>query len=120
MYCRNCGSQIDDNSDRCAHCGQVLQPTGSPLAAPQEIPNYLVQAILVTVLCCLPFGVPAIVFAAQVNGFIRSGDFPAAIDASRKARLWCWVSFWLGVSWIVIYLAFVAMTFLWRLGAMAH
>ena len=36
--------------------------------APISVPNYLVQAILTTIFCCLPFGIVAIVFAAQVNG----------------------------------------------------
>src|SRR5438093_12052328 len=42
-----------------------------PLSLPPKpvvaVPNYLIQAILVTLCCCLPFGIPAIVYAAQVN-----------------------------------------------------
>src|SRR5437762_2059610 len=71
MYCRKCGTQNEDNAYQCVKCGEVLQQPQPGSAAPppaQPIPNYLAQAILVTVFCCLPFGIPAIVFAAQVNG----------------------------------------------------
>jgi len=39
-----------------------------------NIPNYLWQSIVATVLCCMPFGVVAIVFAAKVDGLIASGN----------------------------------------------
>ncbi|MDP9398530.1 MAG: CD225/dispanin family protein [Actinomycetota bacterium] len=43
-------------------------------------------AILSTVLCCLPLGIAAIVFASRVNGKWESGDVEGARDSSRKAR----------------------------------
>ena len=49
-------------------------------------PNYLVWAILVTIFCCLPFGIASIVFAAQVNGKYAAGDYAGAMDSSRKAK----------------------------------
>jgi len=36
----------------------------------------------------LPFGIAAIIFAAQVDSHKRSGNYAAAQDASRKANLW--------------------------------
>ncbi len=51
-----------------------------------NIPNYLVQSILVTLCCCLPFGIAAIVNAAQVNGHIASGNYDAAQRASDNAK----------------------------------
>jgi hypothetical protein len=73
-----------------------------------QIPNYLVQAILVTLCCCLPFGIVAIIYAAQVNGKIDSGDIPGAIAASNNAKLWCWVSFGIGVASALLYAIFYA------------
>ena len=35
---------------------------------PQHIPNYRIPSILVTIFCCLPLGIAAIIFAAQVDG----------------------------------------------------
>lgn len=60
--------------------------------APPYVPNYLIQAILCTICCCLPFGIAAIVFAAQVNSKLAAGDVAGALEASRKARMWCWIA----------------------------
>jgi hypothetical protein len=70
-----------------------------------------VFAILTTVLCCLPAGIPAIVYAASVNGKLQAGDFAGAKTASDNAKMWCWISFGLGlgVSVIWIILAMVGM-----------
>jgi hypothetical protein len=62
-----------------------------------KIPNYLAQSILVTLFCCMPLGIPAIVFSAQVNGKIQAGDIPGALEASRKAKVWAWWSFGVGL-----------------------
>src|SRR5207237_6484686 len=32
-----------------------------------DVPSYLVQSILATLFCCMPFGIVAIVYAAQVS-----------------------------------------------------
>ena len=72
--------------------------------APQSVPNYLVQAILVTIFCCLPAGIVAIVFAAQVNGKLQAGDYQGAVAASKTAKTWTWVSFGLGAGVALIYL----------------
>ena len=60
------------------------------------IPNYLVQSIIATLCCCTPLGVVAVVYAAQVNGHLATGDFHKARDASDKAKLFFWLS--LGLS----------------------
>jgi t-SNARE complex subunit (syntaxin) len=49
----------------------------------------------------MPFGVVAIVFAAQVDGKYAAGDYHGAVDSANKAKTWCWVSFGIGlVGWI--------------------
>lgn len=85
-------------------------PFQSPIAYGEQpqpvagnVPNYLVHAILCTLFCCLPFGIVAIVYAAQVNGKLTSGDFQGAVAASNSARTWCWVSFLLGLIPIVVW-----------------
>jgi hypothetical protein len=83
----------------------LLHPPPSGISAGAEVPNYLAQAILVTILCCLPFGIPAIVFSAQVNGKLAAGDYAGAVEASKRAKMWCWISFWVGLGFGVIYLA---------------
>ena len=69
----------------------------------QPIPNYLVQAILVTLFCCIPFGIVSIVYAAQVNTKLAAGDYAGAMDASRKAKTWSWWSFGIGLVFGLAY-----------------
>jgi hypothetical protein len=80
-----------------------------PQQPPPNIPNYLAQAILCTLFCCLPFGIVAIVFAAQVNGRLAMGDYAGASQLSGQARTWCWVAFACGLIGIVLYFGFVIM-----------
>ena len=118
MYCRNCGAQNDDNAWKCVNCGQVLAH-GDVAGVPVEpIPNYLVQAILATLFCCLPFGVVAVVFATQVNSRLAAGDVPGALDASHKARTWAWVSFICGLilTILVVLLVILQGAFMMRFG----
>ncbi len=71
-------------------------------AAQPEIPNYLVYSILSALCCCPAFGIVAIVYSSQVNTKVSAGDYAGAEAASRNARLWCWVSFGVGVGLNII------------------
>lgn len=64
----------------------------APLAAGEFVPNYLWQSIVVTIFCCWPFGIPAIVYSAKVDGLRAGGDLQGARSASEKAKMWCWVA----------------------------
>ncbi len=75
---------------------------GSP-AAGGEIPSYLWQSIVVTLLCCQIFGIVAIVFAARVDGLKSAGDLAGARDASDKAKMWCMWGFISGLVVILLY-----------------
>jgi hypothetical protein len=48
----------------------------------------------------------AIVYAAQVNAKVAAADIEGAKALSRKAKVWCWVSFGTGlvttVAWVII------------------
>lgn len=54
----------------------------------EAVPNYLVQSILVTVCCCLPLGIVAIINAAKVNGLVAEGKTSEAREASAQAKKW--------------------------------
>ncbi|MBN1816567.1 MAG: CD225/dispanin family protein [Sedimentisphaerales bacterium] len=103
MFCSKCGTINDDNAFRCVNCGEQLQAAGSGVPAQPafnnvgNVPNYLVQAILITLCCCQPFGIVAIVYAAQVNGKLQAGDVGGAMECSGKAKMWCWLGFGLGL-----------------------
>ena len=80
----------------------------APGTYPPQIPNYLVPAILVTLFCCVPFGIISIVYAAQVNGKVALGDIEGALRTSRSAKKWAWISFGVGlvitVGWIIYFI----------------
>lgn len=130
MYCASCGQANDNNASKCVACGAMLQgmaadpvagpppvPTAggvpAPLPAPPpapaatggrpNVPNHLVWAILVTLFCCLPGGIVAIVYAAQVDGKVAAGDVDGAQASARSAATWCWVSAGVGIVCGVLY-----------------
>ena len=114
-HCPTCGGTNDESARFCKACGGSL---GSGVAhePPPHVPNHLVWAILVTIFCCLPFGIVSIVYAAQVNGKLAAGDIDGARQASSNAKTWVWVSFGVGIAssvagvlvWFVIGLASLA------------
>ncbi|MDE2844687.1 MAG: CD225/dispanin family protein [Chloroflexota bacterium] len=122
MFCQTCGREVAPEARFCDNCGAATSPAEEPAThydlgasqplqpgygSPVNIPNYLVQAILVTIFCCLPAGVVAIVFAAQVNGKVAEGNLPEARRLSRNARTWCWVSFGVGLAFAIIYASII-------------
>ena len=90
---------------------QGQQPYGqvNPGLRP-DIPNHLVKAILATCFCCLPLGIVAIVFAAQVNGKLDIGDYTGATSASEQANMYGNISIGLGI------LPFIGMLILVAIG----
>ena len=71
------------------------------------VSNYLVQAILCTLFCCLPAGIVSIVYAAQVNSKLAVGDRMGAIQSSENAKKWAWVSFGVGMAVLLIYIVII-------------
>lgn len=119
MFCTKCGTPNADNVFQCANCGQSLQSPTEPqqsFAPAPEIPTRLAPAILITLFCCLPFGIVAIVYAAQVSSKVAAGDIRGATECSDKAKFWCWLAFWLGLIPMVIYIAFLLIAGLGAVG----
>jgi hypothetical protein len=87
----------------------MSQPwTPPPFGATENIPNYLIPAILATIFCCLPVGVVSIIFAAQVSGKISAGDMAAAMDASRKAKMFMFIAVGLGLLlWVTVIILWI-------------
>lgn len=82
---------------------QQWTPPPPPGTTPATVPNYLIPAIL-SLFCCWPLAIVAIIFAAQVNGKVASGDIQGAMDASKKAKLFSFISIGLGGAVILIYI----------------
>jgi hypothetical protein len=107
MYCTKCGAANDDNAYKCTGCGQVLVRSPGAIDAgglgPAQSP--LVWAILCTLFCCLPGGIVAIVYSAQVSGKNSDGRFAEAHELARKGRMWCWISFGVGLVVMALWIA---------------
>lgn len=50
--------------------------------------TYLVWSILVTILCCIPLGIVAIVYSSGVESAYNQGNYALAQAKSRKALNW--------------------------------
>lgn len=71
-----------------------------------NIRSGLTKAILSTVCAgCLPIGIVAVVFAAQVDGFQKRREYDLAQDAADKADKWANWSFGIGIAWILLCMA---------------
>jgi len=101
MFCTQCGSPQPQDASFCAKCGHTQSDqTGSgPLAPPVQpdnsaglayapIKTYLAESIIVTILCCWPIGIPAIVYAARATGAAGAGRRADAEEAALEARKW--------------------------------
>lgn len=79
---------------------QFQQPGGMP---PD---NYLVWAILSTVLCCIPFGIVSIVKSTQVNNKWALGDVAGAQQAAADAKKFAIISAIAAVIFWILYMVF--------------
>ena len=76
--------------------------------APAAVPNYLVQSII-SLFCCLPVGIVAVIFAARVNGQVQAGDTQGALDSSRKAKMFSYIAIGLGLVWVIIWVVMMVL-----------
>ena len=68
------------------------------------VPNYMVPAII-SIFCCWPLAIPAIIFAAKVNGQVAAGDIAGAQESSKKAKMFSYIGLGIGiVGWIIVIL----------------
>jgi hypothetical protein len=78
----------------------------------REPDNYLVWAILVTVLCCLPFGIVSIVNSTKVSSLWAQGRFAEAQAASNNAKKWAIIGAIVGavvaVISVILYVVLIA------------
>lgn len=121
ISCPECQAQISDAAKFCPYCGKpvVQAPPVAPSVTPSVTPSnaqntkvcpetHLAKAIVLTILCCWPFGIPAIVNAAAVTSEFASGNYEAALQKSENAKKWCNYTIIAGVVFWVIYVAVIA------------
>ena len=69
----------------------------------QKPDNFLVWAILSTVMCCLPLGIVAILKASKVDTLWLAGQHDEAIATAAEAKKWTLIAVGCGVAWMAIY-----------------
>ncbi|XP_033638926.1 cell death-inducing p53-target protein 1 homolog [Asterias rubens] len=96
--------------------GQVTIKTGAPqhtamVRTTQVEPNdYLCFSIFVMLLCCLPFGIIALIKSMDVRSLVAVRDFNAAARASKSAKNWNVAGL---VSGLMIYIFTVIIMIIW-------
>lgn len=87
ITCKECGKEVSDTATSCPHCGCVLK---QEILDPTQVcpETHLAKAILVTIFCCWPLGIPAIVNAASVSKAFYNGYYDLAKEKSEKANKW--------------------------------
>jgi len=120
-FCPTCGAETHTEAIICVKCGISLvspQPaqmaaqnqafhtnqTGQPLTPPK---NWMVESILVTLLCCLPAGIVGIINASKVESRYMAGDIAGAQTAADDAKRWATIGFVGGL--IVLFLYFLVL-----------
>jgi hypothetical protein len=65
--------------------------------------TYMAESILVTLFCCLPFGVVGIINASKVSSLYAAGNVELAQAASLEAKKWTKIGFICGIVFYVLY-----------------
>ena len=76
----------------------------------QQPDNYLVWAILCTVLCCLPFGIVSLVYSNKVSGLWASGRYAEAQGAANSAKQWAIIGAITGaITYAIVTVLYIAL-----------
>lgn len=91
-------------------------PPEPPVQKPMP-KTWMAESILVTIFCCLPFGIVGIIYAAKVSSLYAAGKYEGAEAASKNAGKWTKIGFFVSLAVIIIYMIFYAFTFMVLLNA---
>ncbi len=71
--------------------------------------NWLIQALLATIFCCLPFGIVALIYSSQVEKKFYLKDYIGAEKASKNAKTWIILSVVFAAIGILIWILFLVL-----------
>ena len=90
----------------------ILYSTPPDIPVQKPMPKtWLVESILVTLFCCLPFGIVGIVYASKVSTLLNIGQYDEAVAASKEAGKWVKIGFITGLIGIILYVLVVFLAF---------
>ncbi|WP_294083530.1 CD225/dispanin family protein [Proteiniphilum sp. UBA5384] len=91
--------------------GKIHTPPPPPIQEPtvNDVPplkpsNWLWQSILVTILCCIPFGIVAIIYATKVDSFYFRGQYEEAERSAQKAKMWVFISIGAALLYVILWI----------------
>ena len=85
-----------------------IPTVGYDFNIPPRPKTWLLESILATLFCCLPFGIVGIVNAARVNSLHDQTEYEKAQRASANAKRWTLIAFGIGVTYLIFILIMVA------------
>lgn len=65
--------------------------------------TYLVESILMIILCCLPLGIVSLIKGQEANSLYQSGHYEAAEAASASAKKWLLWGLGIGLGGVLLY-----------------
>ncbi len=107
---------MENNNTPLPNTAPTETQTGSNTTRPPR--TWLVESILVTLFCCLPFGIVGIINAAKVESRFYAGDIEAANRASAEAKRWSLIGLIVGVIVITLYIGFIVVAALLDIDAL--
>ncbi|GAB3491639.1 CD225/dispanin family protein [Nocardiopsis coralliicola] len=75
-------------------------PPGQPAGGPP--PEVGLVGVILSLLCCWPLGIPALVFQLKIDKQWQTGDYAGAQDSAKKATTFRNIAFVLGTIAIVL------------------
>ena len=133
INCPECNASISSEAVYCPHCGAPITPkrTQGQQSATESARSccdqysqssvngaytktmppktWLLESILATLFCCLPFGIIGIIYAAKVESNWYAGRTYQALSYAKTAKTWTITSFIVGIVGGLCYILLMAL-----------
>ena len=105
MFCKNCGSLVNDGETFCTNCGSVMdeRPKANNNSAEIKTTAILVFSII-ELICVSPiFGLIALIlYFVQLRPAINAGDIEEAKKSKKLIKIFLWIGLILNVGAILL------------------